>query len=422
MSDGTAGPAPTLARIVELDLDEPSGLRPPGACGTVEPAGPVLALVRSKGHPIGLVSGNGAAGDPAGLRRALVEAALRDLPVPDRPGGPAPAAESPATARPPLVSVIVCTRDRTEMLRRSLDSVVRTVYPRAEIIVVDNAPTGDATERLVRSRYADRIRYVREPVPGLSWARNRGLAEARGEICAFTDDDAIADPHWVDAVVESFRRDASVGCVTGLVLAAELETEAQVLLEQYGSSARGYATRSWSLGDRADDPLVQFSVGRFGCGANMAFRTDVLRGFGGFDTATGAGTPARGGEDLLAFLHVLSSGRTVTYQPDAIVWHRHRRTMDALTTQVFNFGVGYGAFLAAAVSREPGLLVELVRRLPRGVWNWQAARRRHVRSAPSARTVQRRLGHLEFGGLLCGPFAYLVSLWKQRGLQPGEWP
>ncbi|MFE4600422.1 glycosyltransferase, partial [Kitasatospora indigofera] len=321
-----------------------------------------------------------------------------------------------------LVSVIVCTRDRTEMLRRSLDSVVRTAYPEAEIIVVDNAPTSDATEQLVRTRYPDRIRYVREPVPGLSWARNRGLAEARGEICAFTDDDAIADPHWVDAVVETFRQDEAVGCVTGLVLAAELETEAQVLLEQYGSSARGYAARSWSLRDCADDPLVQFSVGRFGCGANMAFRTDVLRGFGGFDTATGAGTPARGGEDLLAFLHVLSSGRTVTYQPDAIVWHRHRRTMDALTTQVFNFGVGYGAFLAAAVSREPGLLVELVRRLPRGVWKWQAARRRHVRSAPSARTVQRRLGHLEFGGLLCGPFAYLVSLWKQRGLQPGEWP
>ncbi|MFC9328228.1 glycosyltransferase [Kitasatospora sp. NPDC057015] len=421
MSESTAVPA-TLARIVELDLDEPAGLRPPGGPGTVEPDGPVLALVRAAGHPIGLVTATGTPGDPDGLRRALVEAAHRELRVPALPGrAEAPVAAGPARPQP-LVSVIVCTRDRTAMLRRSLDSVVRTRYPRAEIIVVDNAPTSDATERLVRSEYGDRIRYLREPVPGLSWARNAGLAAARGEICAFTDDDAIVDAGWVDAVVKAFQADAAVGCVTGLVLAAELETEAQVVLEQYGSSSRGYAPQSWSLRDLRDDPLIQFSVGRFGCGANMAFRTDVVRGFGGFDTATGAGTPARGGEDLLAFMRVLNGGRTVTYQPDAIVWHRHRRTMEALTTQVFNFGVGFGAFLAAAVSREPGLLVSLVRRLPRGVWKWQVARRDHVQSAPTGRSVQRRLGHLEFQGLLCGPFCYAFSLWRQRGLQPGEWP
>ncbi|MER7579260.1 glycosyltransferase family 2 protein [Kitasatospora sp. NPDC097691] len=414
----------TPVRVVELDLDESSGLRLPGGTGVVDPIGRVLALVRLHGHPLGLVTATGTAGDTAALRRALVDAAYRELPVPAlstatpaaRPGR---VGRARVPAGNPTVSVIVCTRDRDEMLPSCLDSLVRLGHPVTEVILVDNAPRDDSTENLVRSRYGDRVRYVREPLPGLSRARNRGLATARGEICAFTDDDAIADHRWVSALVDAFTSDDRIGCVTGLVLPAELDTRAQFVLEQYNGPTRGFSARSWSLREPPDDPLVRFSAGRFGMGANMSFRTDVIRAVGGFDPATGTGTPSRGGEDLLSFQQVLTAGHTVAYQPDAIIWHRHRRTMEALATQVSGFGVGFGAYLAAAISHRPSLLAELLRRLPYGMWRWHVTHRVGPRTGPVDGDTLRRLRKLERRGLLYGPFCYLFTVWQQRRPRAG---
>ncbi|MDH6575135.1 glycosyltransferase [Kitasatospora sp. MAP5-34] len=417
----------TPVRVAELDLDEPSELRSPGGLGPVDPDGRVLALVRLHGHPLGLVKATGAPGDTAGLRRALVDAAHRELYIPSKssaaPGAlPGRVGSGRASAEPPTVSVIVCTRNREGMLRQCLDSLLRTGYPHVEVLVVDNAPSDDATEALVRARYLDQVRYLREPVAGLARARNAGLAAARGEICAFTDDDALVDAGWVSALVDAFQADGRVGCVTGLVLPAELDTEAQAGFEQYGGYSKGFTARSWSLSDRADDPLLPFSVGKFGTGASMAFRTELLRSLGGFDTATGAGTRSRGGEDLLAFFQVLTGGHTVAYQPEAIAWHRHRRTMDALTAQIYGFGVGFGAYLAAAVTHEPAQLAGLVRRLPRGLWQWQTVRRGRAHVACDGGNSQLRLGRKEFQGLLYGPFIYLFSVWQQRNAQAESRP
>ncbi|WP_345329416.1 glycosyltransferase family 2 protein [Kitasatospora aburaviensis] len=412
----------TPVRVVDLDLDEPSGLRSPGGLGADDPAGRVLALVRLHGHPLGLVTATGTAGDSATLRRALVDAAHRELPVPalstaTPAARPRRVGRARVPAGPLTVSVIVCTRDRAEMLPRCLDSLVGIGSPAIEVILVDNAPRTDATERLVRSRYGDRVRYVREPLPGLSRARNRGLAAARGDVCAFTDDDAIADSRWVAALAEAFRSDDRIGCVTGLVLPAELDTEAQFVVEEYCGPGRGFAARSWSLREPLADPLVQFSTGRFGMGANMAFRTDVIRSLGGFDPATGTGTPSRGGEDLLSFQQVLTAGHTVAYQPDAIIWHRHRRTMEALATQINGFGVGFGAYLAAAIAHRPSLLAELVRRLPYGVWRWHVSHRVTPHVGRVDTDTLRSLRRLERRGLLYGPFCYLFTVWQQR--RPG---
>ncbi|WP_406207196.1 glycosyltransferase [Kitasatospora sp. NBC_01560] len=415
----------TPVRVVELDLDEPSGLRPPGGFGTVDPAGRVLALVRLHGHPLGLVTATGTAGDTATLRRALVDAAHRELRVPAlstatpaaRPGR---VGRARVPAGPVTVSVVICTRNRTGQLRSCLDSLLRNGYPSTEILVVDNAPRSDATEHLVATRYRDRVRYVREPVPGLARARNRGLAAARGEVVAFADDDLIIDEHWVESLAGAFHADDRIGCVTGLVLPAELETAAQAALEQYGGYSRGFAARDWTLRGRPDDPLMRFSVGRFGSGANMAFRVAVLRDIGGFDPATGAGTPARGGEELLAFFQTLDAGHTVAYQPDAIVWHRHPRTCDDLTRQIFNFGFGFGAYLTAVISHRPGVLTALVRRVPGGIRRWQTVRRHRARSGPvEGEAVLLKLGRREFRGLLAGPFGYLLSVRRERAVRSG---
>ncbi|GAA5016786.1 hypothetical protein GCM10025734_66790 [Kitasatospora paranensis] len=360
MTTAPALPVPP-ARIVDLDLDHPEDLRAPGGAPAPAADGPVLALVRRRGHPLGLVTAAGTADGPA-LRAALLAAALRD--VREAPADRAPQA---AAGPGPTVTVVVCTRDRTDLLTPCLDSLLRSAPPQAEVLLVDNAPTDHTTRDLVRSRYADRIRYVHEPVPGLARARNTALAAATGEIIAFTDDDALADPGWVPGLLAAFRSDARIACVTGLVLPAELDTPAQAAFERHCGFSRGFAARTWSLAAGSADPLFPYTTSRFGTGANMAFRTAALRAIGGFDRATGAGTPTRGGEDLLAFLDVLTAGHTVAYQPDALIWHRHRRTDEALDAQVYGFGVGYSAYLTAAVLHRPALLAGLLRRLPRAL-------------------------------------------------------
>ena len=129
----------------------------------------------------------------------------------------------------PLVTVAVCTRDRPADLARCLESLIKIDYPTLELLVIDNAPTTDATERLVCERYPN-TRYIRESRPGLNWARNRAICEARGEIVAYTDDDAVVDPGWIAALASIFAEYADVMAVTGLVVPFELETEAQVPL------------------------------------------------------------------------------------------------------------------------------------------------------------------------------------------------
>ena len=88
-----------------------------------------------------------------------------------------------------------------EERRRKNDAIAQMSVPASEVLVVDNAPSSDATERLVREHYPG-VRYVLEPRPGLDWARNRAIAEARSEIIAFTDDDVIVDRNWVSAIAE----------------------------------------------------------------------------------------------------------------------------------------------------------------------------------------------------------------------------
>jgi cellulose synthase/poly-beta-1,6-N-acetylglucosamine synthase-like glycosyltransferase len=221
--------------------------------------------------------------------------------LPDMPHPPPAHADGKET---PLVTVAVCTRDRTEDLRVCLDALVRLDYPDLDMLVVDNAPSDDATKLLVEDSYP-RVRYVREPRPGLDWARNRAIAEARGEIVAYTDDDVVVDPGWVWALVGAFG-DSQVMAVTGLVVPYELETEAQVLLERYGGFGRGFVRRYWRIPDAKTRQLVRYlGGGQYGAGANMAFRRSVFEDVGNFDPALDAGTSTKTGGDTEMFFRVL---------------------------------------------------------------------------------------------------------------------
>ncbi len=137
----------------------------------------------------------------------------------------------------PTVSVVVCTRNRPDVLAKCLDSLLELETRPHEIIVVDNCPSDDSTRTLC-DRYP--VRYVLETAkPGVSRARNRGVIEATGDLVAFTDDDCVVDVHWLDHLGRDFE-DPLVMEVAGFVGPAELETRAQYLFEH----ARGFSPRS----------------------------------------------------------------------------------------------------------------------------------------------------------------------------------
>ncbi|WP_328399849.1 glycosyltransferase family 2 protein [Streptomyces sp. NBC_00390] len=411
-------------RVAELDLYGPDGpvlsFRPaPGtaADGTpVRGGDEVYVLVRLRGRPVATVVCRVPPGrDPADAVAATAR---------DKLAGRAPSAPS-AHGDLPRTSVVVATREGADRLARTLDSLLAQDHPDFEIVVVDNAPVTSATEDLVRLKYGDRVRLVREPVPGLAVAHNRGVAVAGGTVIAFTDDDVVADPHWLTALTAPFADDPRLGCTTGLILPARLTTPAQILLESHGGFVKGFAPRVYDpRHPPADQPLFPFTAGSFGSGANMAFSAAALRCIGGFDPATGTGTPARGGDDLYAFVSVLAAGHRLRYTPEALVWHHHRERWQDLMNQAYGYGAGLTAYLTALLTRRPGLLPALLRKLPRGLAHARAItahRDTGAGCAPGEHGTQnhpwpRHLSHLERRGMLAGPFGYVRARLRLRGV------
>jgi hypothetical protein len=256
------------------------------------------------------------------------------------------------------------------------------------------------------------VTYLREDVAGLARAHNEGLQHVATPVVAFTDDDVVVDRDWVRSLAAHFSSD-QVGCVTGLIWPAELETPAQAMIEAHGGFGKGFTTRTFSLnGSRPDDPLFPYTAGGLGSGANMAFRTDVLRRLGGFDPALGAGSRARGGDDLAAFLDVVEAGHSLVYDPCAMVHHHHRRDPADVQAQALNYGIGLAAYLTRAVATRPSRLVTFARLAPRAVVHLAA-----VSSAGDPGPGADRSGRLllwQLLGLARGPFDYARSVWEAR--------
>ena len=426
-------------RLVDIELSDPivdiSTDRE-----DARPAVGVRALIRLHGIPIGLVdarpTGNVVSGDDlAGLVEERLADAIRDhlcedgdLPSTDahattaasRPAERWTAVREPSatvpTCRvrpvigsdPPSLTVVIPTRDRAERALACVRSVIANGYPHIEILVVDNAPSSDETERAFADAALPDVRYLREPRAGTSRARNLGLREAAGELVGFLDDDVLVDELWAAALVQGFAVDPEVDCVTGPIVAAELETEAQVLIEEYGGFDKGFTRRVFDpASPPAGAPLLPYIVGTLGSGANMAFRRGAILGLGGFDVALGGGTTSRGGEDLAAFLGILLGGSRLAYEPSMLVRHYHHRSYAQLRRVLFGYGMGLGAYLARTMITDPRHVAAIGRRLPRGV--------AYMFDPGSPKNAKRRSDYprelmvREWLGLALGPVAYATA-------------
>ena len=426
--------------VIEIELGQP--------LATIEPnrLGQVLAVCRIHGVPLGVL--------PLMERRHLAQPELDDLLL-DRFGtaiaahlrhdglretsttwrGLADAAQRfradacvlrvPTSMRP--ATVVICTLGADERLPKAVESALAQTHADMELIVVDNDPASGRVPAALRHVEDTRLRIVHEPRRGLAVARNAGLAAARGEIVAFTDDDATADPGWLAALIAPFDEHPDVMCTTGLVLPAELNTRPQLLFEEFGGFDKGFTRLVWSerrsgrdltaLGRPGEGgPLFPYSCGVFGSGNNMAFRAGPLRERGGFDVALGAGSRTRGGEDLDSFLAVILSGAVIVYEPRALIRHHARSAMTQLRRQMYGYGTGMSAVIAKHFVARPASAVQVARRMPAGVRKLLAPgsskNDRRTRDYPGSLVRQ------ELAGYLTGPLLYFLSrrAARSRGL------
>jgi len=403
-------PSPVLVAVVDVaepigDLDCSRPLAPPYT-------GAWILACRS-GHPLGTIE--------IPLHGTVIGAAELDRELHAQLGAALAGPLAGPPAGPPVklvrASVVVPSNfARPAQLRRSVQRLAELDYPDFEVIVVDNRPA-DAPPADIPG-----ARVVREPRPGISAARNRGIAAATGEIIAFTDDDVLVDRRWLRALGERLARQPDLAVVTGLVAPLELETPAQVLFEQSHSALeRGFVPLTFERAGwfrvRRRAPRTErvgslYKTGEFGLGSNMAFRTSALRATGGFDRALGTGTPAAAGEDLAMFIELLAAGHGLGYEPDAIIQHSHRATMEDLERQIHGYGIGLTAMLIAITLRDPRHALGLAAIVP----TWL----RSLRDPASAKQVHRpedyppALARAELRGMLAGPFAYLRSRRSQR--------
>lgn len=233
-----------------------------------------------------------------------------------------------------MLSVAICTYNRATLLGRALDSVTNQTLPsdELEILIVDNGSTDETRDVAAAHQLTDaRIRYVVESEPGIAHARNRALAEARGEYLAFIDDDAWADTKWLENLLTPLRSiHPKPECVVG-----------PVSLVWDGKRPDWFPARFESLLCRYDmgEAPRFLDAGGYLLTTNSLFHREKLLKLGGMRTDLGHRRRALiGGEDNDIFNRLIANGHGVYYQPQARVFHpvpKERQTRRFLLRRLF---------------------------------------------------------------------------------------
>ncbi|MBI2815514.1 MAG: glycosyltransferase [Acidobacteria bacterium] len=322
-----------------------------------------------------------------------------------------------ATGKLPPCTVIIPTRDRPADLDRCLEAVSRLEYSTFDVLVVNNAPANNAT-RDVAQKWG--VRYLVEPRPGVSRARNSGARACDSEILAYLDDDSVPEPAWLSALVEEFS-DPAVMAVTGRTLPVEVTTDAQHLFLSRGGFDLGPNRRS--LDQQTPYWFETANFGGIGIAANVAFRRSVFQSWRGFDERIGLGTPLGGGAEPYAFFSLVAMGYRLVYTPRAIMAHPFPRTMASLRRRhlkQMTTTAGYVALLFLEQRRYRTELVQYASRWIRGVppvWRTQVTGPL-PRIAPRWREVLTAAA----GPVLCGLSLLLYRISRQQILDGVQHP
>jgi glycosyltransferase involved in cell wall biosynthesis len=281
-----------------------------------------------------------------------------------------------------LISILICTKDRPEKLKETLEAIAALEVPASaefEVLVIDNGSKTDATERLCRemeSVLGARLRFASIPVAGKSRAANEGFKLSRGEIIAFLDDDILPRKDWLAVISREFSADASLGGLTGRV---ELRDpgDLQIAVRHNEERAKVIA------------PMDAVSL-FIGC--NFAVRRALIEKNGLYDPLFGPGSKISSAEDLDFCYRAWKAGEVMIYEPSLFVLHAHgRRSEKDRAAITRSYVVGKGAFFAKYIlAGDPQIAKEMY-------WNMRTEARDVFR--PGGAESLRRLAWLASGFL-----------------------
>ncbi len=251
------------------------------------------------------------------------------------------------------ISVVICTADRPDTVGRAVQSVLEQLHDDLEVIVVDQSRDSRTEDIVAGLRAVDqRVRHVRLTERGLSRAYNRGVAEARHELLAFTDDDCVAPPGWLAAIGNAFLEQLDVWLLYGQVL-APVEPEPR---SEPGVIPTLAIPRLERL-SRKDGFRV------FGMGANFAARRSLVMRLGGFDEVLGGGGPLQSAQDFDFAYRVHHQGGVILLDPRVVVHHYGFRSDAEWPATVRSYGVGVGGFYFKHVRAGDAYATRLLARL-----------------------------------------------------------
>jgi O-antigen biosynthesis protein len=268
----------------------------------------------------------------------------------------------------PMLSVVVPSRDRAELLDKCLASLRDALRPDDELIVADSASSDGSVADVARKHGAT---VVRCEIPGTSLARNAGWRSARHDLIAFIDDDVRVSEGWALSLAETFASFGDASYITGRIGPPPTPTK-------YLVAQKTDEDPEWLTG-AADE--VQ------GHAANLAVRRAALLDTGGFDEELGPGTPLRAAEDLDLFERLAAHGFRGRYEPAAAGYHESWRNAGDMFTLHWSYGIGLGARLVklarvdrlrfrsvAKVTFIDDGIVPVLRMIKQGAFRWTMIR------------------------------------------------
>lgn len=229
----------------------------------------------------------------------------------------------------PQISAVICTRDRPEMLRRAIASVLANTGVQFELVVIDQSDNAASAE--VVESFGESLRYVKSDTRGLSKARNLGARLALAEVVAFTDDDCEVPDGWLRRAVEVMQGQPEAALCYGTV------TAAPELQSKHGSVPALQVSHRRLVGGTRPYEL-------FGMGANMVVLRSAFEEIGGFDEMLGAGGQLKSSEDFDLQFRAHRLKRSTLLEPSLQVVHYGFRDRTEWKGLFWRDGVGVGAF------------------------------------------------------------------------------
>ncbi|MGK7878968.1 MAG: glycosyltransferase family 2 protein [Crocosphaera sp.] len=216
----------------------------------------------------------------------------------------------------PQIAAIICTHNRDRYLGDAIESLLAQEGVNYEVLIVDNGSTDKTKEVVSPFLSKSQVRYVYEPILGLSVARNRGAKETTAPILAYLDDDAIASPQWLRVLVAAYEQKEKLAIAGGKVT---LIWPDKITPPNWISEGLAGALGAYDLGEKVVSISNPQLTPR---GLNYSLRRSFLEKIGGFDANLGrVGKKLLSNEELFMTELALNQGWEVAYLPEALVAH-----------------------------------------------------------------------------------------------------